>query len=143
MPLNEIAAWIIAYDIAEPRRLARVCKAVLKTAAPVQYSLYMALATQNEMNALAMELSAIIHHAQDDVRIYRIPNAPEFYTIGVQRCPLPLILPTTFPPALRRFVHTVFSPRPDSQSALSEISPPHRDLDFLARVSPSYLKEEC
>ena len=108
MPLNQPAVWLIAYDIRSSKRLASVRKAVIKIAVPVQYSLYMALGSQNQIDILARQLELIIDPKDDDVRIYRVPNDPEFHSFGLQRCQIPLVLPTSFAPGAQRFVHVLF-----------------------------------
>lgn len=109
MPLREPAAWIIAYDIRAQRRSARVRKAVLKVAVPVQYSLYMALASQNQINALATALATVIDPEEDDLRIYRVPDNPDYRILGRQRCQLPMVLPARFPEGVRRFSRDLFN----------------------------------
>jgi CRISPR-associated protein Cas2 len=82
MALNESRRWLVAYDIREPRRLARVHRLLTRTAVPVQYSVFVARGSFADMRRLAKELRCSIDERADDVRIYSIPVNPVIYTIG-------------------------------------------------------------
>lgn len=64
--------WLVAYDIACPRRLARVHRLLLAWGLPAQYSVFLLLATREAVNGLVGELARRIHPRQDDVRIFRL-----------------------------------------------------------------------
>jgi CRISPR-associated protein Cas2 len=81
------APWLIAYDICNPRRLQRVHAFLKKRALRVQHSVYLALLTAAERNALAGSLEAIIDPDSDDVRLYSLAGASEPVWIGAN--PLP------------------------------------------------------
>jgi CRISPR-associated protein Cas2 len=112
MALNEIHAWLVAYDIANDRRRARIHKAVSGFAIPVQYSLYLAIASQNQINARCQNLQSLIHPKQDDIRVYRIPDDPEFWMLGYSRCEVLLSSDGALSPGLGRFLSRLTQPRP-------------------------------
>jgi CRISPR-associated protein Cas2 len=80
--LNESRRWLVAYDIREPRRLARVHRLLGRVAVPVQYSVFAASGSHADMRRLADELRGLIDESVDDVRIYSIPTNAFVYSIG-------------------------------------------------------------
>ncbi len=92
MAINELHGWLIAYDIAEPRRLARLQRYVKTVAAPVQYSLYLAQETRAGIHAIRDALAARIHPQQDDVRIYQLPKRTNIIHYGKRPLPEGLLL---------------------------------------------------
>jgi hypothetical protein len=113
---------------------------------PVQYSLYLSLGSQNQVNSLACELERIIDPASDDIRIYRVPNAPEFYRFGLQRCQIPLVLPVSFTLGVQQFVHALFDlghePAESRGQRLAGQSPLSKELEFLEWKAVSCTKQE-
>jgi CRISPR-associated protein Cas2 len=87
MSINETRAWLIAYDIANPDRLARVHRCLKKRAVPVQYSVFVTRASAREMELIKGAISELIDERVDDVRIYLIPDYVEAIVLG--RKPLP------------------------------------------------------
>lgn len=82
MALNDPRRWLIAYDIRDHRRIARVHRLLTKAAVPVQYSVFAARGSPKGMRRLAGEIEALIDASVDDVRLYPIPERPLLYTIG-------------------------------------------------------------
>ncbi len=64
--------WLVAYDIACPRRLARVHRLMTAWGLPAQYSVFLLVATREAVAALVSELAPLVHPRQDDVRIFRL-----------------------------------------------------------------------
>lgn len=64
--------WLVAYDIADPKRLARVHRLLVAWALPAQYSVFLLVATRESVGVLVGELARLIHPRQDDVRIFRL-----------------------------------------------------------------------
>lgn len=64
--------WLVAYDVACPRRLARVHRLLVAWALPAQYSVFLLVAARPAVDALVGELAKLIHPRQDDVRIFRL-----------------------------------------------------------------------
>jgi len=72
LPLADTVAWtLLAYDVRDPRRLARVHRLLAAVALPLQRSLFLYLGNGS---ALSKELALIetAVAAEDDVRIYRL-----------------------------------------------------------------------
>jgi CRISPR-associated protein Cas2 len=87
MAVNDARRWLIAYDIREPRRLARVHRFLTRVAVPVQYSVFAARGSPADMRRLADELRSKIDGRVDDVRIYPVPVNPVVHTIGATLLP--------------------------------------------------------
>jgi CRISPR-associated protein Cas2 len=92
MALNERRIFLIAYDIAHPRRLARVHRYVKSVATPAQKSLYVAHTTANEVRAIRDVLAGLIDRHEDDVRIYPLPQRTRILHYGKRPLPEGLLL---------------------------------------------------
>ena len=65
--------YLICYDIADPKRLAKIAKYLEKEAIRIQYSIFLAKgATKERIYAIAQNLVEMIEPEEDDVRIYEI-----------------------------------------------------------------------
>lgn len=82
MAINQKRNWLIAYDIADPKRLAKIHRLLKKQAIPIQYSLFLYRGTTQKAKQLIEELSTHINNKQDDLRAYPIPSKPEINLIG-------------------------------------------------------------
>jgi CRISPR-associated protein Cas2 len=94
------AAWLVCYDIAQPRRLVRVWRAVREFGVPLQYSVFWA---RLDAIGLAVALAAIatrIDPRHDDVRLYPLPENVRITGLGRDVVPLGVHLGD---PVLRRF----------------------------------------
>lgn len=87
MSLNQSANWLVSYDIADQRRLARVFKRLKKAGIPLQYSVFSVDANVMQMKTLMAELAALIHAKEDDVRAYRLPENGWRATLGAAILP--------------------------------------------------------
>jgi CRISPR-associated protein Cas2 len=74
--------WLVAYDIADKRRLGRVHRLVRKHGIPLQYSLFLVRASAPEMDALMAQLEGVVDAQADDVRAYRLPSKSWSVTLG-------------------------------------------------------------
>lgn len=92
MALNEKRTWLIAYDISQPRRLARVHRYIKTIAAPAQYSLYVAEDTAQGIQRIRDELAQLIDRREDDVRIYQLPKRTRIVHYGRRKLPDGLLL---------------------------------------------------
>jgi CRISPR-associated protein Cas2 len=101
MALNEPRVWLIAYDIAHPRRLGRVHRYIKTLAMPAQYSLYVCTHTARGIQDIAATLSGMIHPQEDDVRIYQLPQRADITRIGRRTLPDGLLLAQSDPSQLR------------------------------------------
>ena len=82
MSLHQNASWLVAYDMANPRRLARVFKCLKREGIPVQYSVFAVTASNAKMATLMAHLSTLIDSREDDVRAYRLPENGWRATLG-------------------------------------------------------------
>lgn len=73
---------IIAYDVANPKRLGKVHRFLKKQALPLQYSVFLVELNERGRKKLMKGLEALIHPKQDDVRIYPLPSEPEWCCLG-------------------------------------------------------------
>ena len=76
--------YLIAYDIAEPRRLGAVARYLCKVAYRVQYSVFVAQLSQPQLLLLLSDLKEIIDPDQDDIRAYPLPASGNVALIGEQ-----------------------------------------------------------
>lgn len=87
MPINNRQLHLICYDIADPRRLARIYRLLTAIAVPLQYSVFLANMRPADIPSLVAELEEIIDTSEDDIRIYPLPGRPRFERIGNVRLP--------------------------------------------------------
>lgn len=87
MALNQPRRWLIAYDIRDPRRLARVHRLLTRAAVPVQYSVFGTAGSTRAMRELAAAVGQKIDTRVDDVRFYPVPEQLQVYTIGATMLP--------------------------------------------------------
>lgn len=74
--------FVVAYDIADPRRLVRVHRFLKEHAYPVQYSVFLGTFSEPALNTLLEGLAKIIHPRKDDVRAYPLPTTPDIESLG-------------------------------------------------------------
>lgn len=94
--------WLLAYDIASPKRLGRVHRFVVRRGLPTQYSVFLVEADRSAIDELVGALARLVHPRQDDVRIFRLD--PTFgRSLGVGALPrFVLATPPRVPAILRR-----------------------------------------
>lgn len=111
-------SWLVAYDIREKRRLARVHRFLKTEGTPLQYSVFAVEATENELQRLLSELKQRIDQCQDDVRAYHVPARCEIFTLGRQGLPAGLVVGAS---ALMNLL-TSYSPaeQPEMENSYSE-----------------------
>ena len=84
--------YMIAYDIANPRRLSRVHRVLKKQGLPVQYSVFTVVMKRKPLLRLLERIDELIHPAQDDIRCYRLPERTDIKTLGQQFFPADVML---------------------------------------------------
>lgn len=84
---SQHALYLIAYDIANPRRLSRVHRCLKKQGMPVQYSVFTVVAKRKSLIRLLESLALLLEPSEDDVRCYRLPTAIETHALGKQYFP--------------------------------------------------------
>jgi len=82
MSQHATAQWLVTYDIADPRRLARLFKYLKKQGVPVQYSVFQVEASATKMATLMVKIASMIHPKADDVRAYCLPDNLWQATLG-------------------------------------------------------------
>jgi len=87
MPLNRPRLFLLAYDIADPKRLVRVHRACRQWGVPVQYSVFLVPLTQVQIDELLAELEALIDDDLDDIRLYPLPGRLEIEALGRRGLP--------------------------------------------------------
>ena len=87
MALNEHRNWLIAYDIADPRRLGRVYRYLCRHAVPVQYSVFTTRCTPMKLGLIRVGLAAIVKAGEDDVRMYPVPEPAHLTVYGKKALP--------------------------------------------------------
>jgi CRISPR-associated protein Cas2 len=93
-------AWLVCYDIAEPRRLARVWHAVREFGVPLQYSVFWARFDSIGLGEALSAIATRIDPRRDDVRFYPLPENVQIAGLGRDVVPLGVDLGD---PVLRRF----------------------------------------
>jgi CRISPR-associated protein Cas2 len=88
MGQHTVANWLVAYDVCDRKRLARVFRVMKKEGIPIQYSLFSVRASPQRMDALLCLLRQLIDTRKDDVRAYRVPSSPWQATLGMPILPV-------------------------------------------------------
>ncbi len=89
---SQIGLYLIAYDIANPKRLSRVHRTLKKQGLPVQYSVFTVVIKRKALLRLMDAISQLIHPTEDDVRCYRLPENSDVKTLGRQFFPVDVML---------------------------------------------------
>lgn len=84
---SQLGLYMIAYDIANPRRLGRVHRILKKQALPVQYSVFTVVMKRPRLLRLLERIEQQIEEVEDDVRCYRLPANTDMATLGKQFFP--------------------------------------------------------
>jgi CRISPR-associated protein Cas2 len=87
MALNQTRNWLIAYDIADQRRLKRVHRALCHYAIPVQYSVFAARCSLASAGSIRASLATLIKKREDDVRFYPVPEPALLAVYGRKALP--------------------------------------------------------
>jgi CRISPR-associated protein Cas2 len=67
--------FLISYDIADQKRLAKIARVLEKEAIRIQYSLFFYKdATKVELHRLLKKILKIYNEQEDDIRVYKIKN---------------------------------------------------------------------
>jgi CRISPR-associated protein Cas2 len=88
MAAHQRRLFLLAYDIADPRRLVRVHRTVRNSGVPLQYSVFLVPGTAADIDRLLAELDGIIERAEDDIRVYPLPQTLDVVQYGRQWLPL-------------------------------------------------------
>lgn len=66
--------FIIGYDIADPPRLQRVHREMCKHAAPLEYSVFLLVGSEDDKDRCLARIADLIEAREDDVRCYPLPK---------------------------------------------------------------------
>jgi len=67
-------AWVIGYDITDPRRLGRVHRAMVNRATPIEYSIFLFIGNERQVAECLAAVDTLIDGKTDDVRCYPLPS---------------------------------------------------------------------
>lgn len=79
--------WLIAYDIADARRLLRVHRRMCGHAVPMQYSVFWLDGSQAALERCTADVAPLIDEAADDLRVYPMPGDGWRRRLGVPALP--------------------------------------------------------
>lgn len=74
--------FLLAYDISDRRRLARMHRLLLKWGVAVQYSVFRVVMDATEQDQLMAKVARIADPKDDDVRLYRLPGGDTGANLG-------------------------------------------------------------
>lgn len=66
--------FVIGYDIADPRRLQRIHRAMSKFAAPLEYSVFLLVGSATDKDRCLSTIADLMELDEDDVRCYPLPS---------------------------------------------------------------------
>ncbi len=75
-------AWLVCYDITDPRRLGRIHGFMKRYAMPVQYSVFLGWFPGQRLTRIIGGLVARMEVRRDDIRCYRLPAEAVLGMIG-------------------------------------------------------------
>jgi len=76
------ANYLVCYDIADERRLAKVYDFMKGRGIHLQYSVFYCSFTWRELLEIKEQISSLINGDEDDVRIYPLPSGGKVYVMG-------------------------------------------------------------
>ena len=80
---GERAGWyLVAYDIADPKRLQRVFRLMKKNGVAAQRSVFFVNGTESRINGLLNGLAAIMKPNEDDLRAYPVEHPKKVWSFG-------------------------------------------------------------
>ena len=89
---SQVALYLIAYDIANPKRLSRVHSILKKQGLPLQYSVFTVVIKRKKLIKLLSSINEQINPTKDDIRCYRLPEHSDVNTLGRQFFPKDVML---------------------------------------------------
>lgn len=88
MSFSQKRVWLVAYDVSDPGRLARVHRFLRRRIAAVQYSVFAGPLNAAGVRSIVRGLCGLIDLQEDDLRLYPLPERCEAAALG--RCSLPV-----------------------------------------------------
>jgi CRISPR-associated protein Cas2 len=80
--VRSATAWLVCYDIAEPRRLTRVWRVVREFGVPLQYSVFWARLDGIGLGEALGAIATRIDPRADDIRLYPLPENVRITGLG-------------------------------------------------------------
>lgn len=74
--------YLVCYDIRHPRRIRQVARLLERSAMRIQYSVFLATLSPSEHRELIEQLSALLDHRADDLRIYPLHRNAHTHNLG-------------------------------------------------------------
>jgi len=74
--------YLVAYDIADPKRLQRMHRRLRRDGLSMQKSVFLVQRSQRGIGQLMDELEDLMHRREDDLRAYPIPDPGEIWLRG-------------------------------------------------------------
>ena len=99
---NQKHTWLICYDIADPKRLAKVHRIVRQLGLAIQYSVFVSELSERDVDRLLANLSVEIDASEDDIRAYPIDGrearvwGPQWVAAETYLLPHPISHPAAF-----------------------------------------------
>lgn len=87
MALHQHGFYVVAYDIADPKRLMRVHRCLREQGLPLQYSVFNVCLTEKQLRSLLDQLDGLIEPCEDDIRVYPLPERRDCRMLGRQMFP--------------------------------------------------------
>ncbi|GAB4362646.1 MAG: hypothetical protein Kow0060_18990 [Methylohalobius crimeensis] len=82
MTLRTKRPHLACYDISDPKRLNRVHRYLKKIGIPLQYSVFLLHVEPIKLGRITAGLDRLINPHEDDVRIYPLPQRPDWQWWG-------------------------------------------------------------
>lgn len=77
-----IKPWLVAYDIASPKRLRKVQKRLAREGFAIQYSVYAVDVTEAGLERLFSDLKTLADEGLDDIRFFPLSNHARGFVRG-------------------------------------------------------------
>ncbi|MEF8703566.1 MAG: CRISPR-associated endonuclease Cas2 [Candidatus Accumulibacter sp. UW26] len=68
-----LLAFVIGYDISNPRRLMRIHRRMCRHASPLEYSVFLLVGSTADKDRCLAEIATLLRPREDDVRCYPLP----------------------------------------------------------------------
>ena len=75
--------YLIAYDIADKKRLIQVYRKMKQSGLAAQRSVFLTQGTQSDINALLDRIQPVIKTTEDDLRAYPVTNMEDIWSSGL------------------------------------------------------------
>ncbi len=105
MSIHRKHPHIACYDIADPRRLQRIHRYLKGIGIPLQYSVFLLYLNRDGLARVVRRLERLVDPREDDVRIYPLPQKPDWLWWGRPLMPEGVHLPGLDLPEPVRMLH--------------------------------------